>query len=89
MRTPLGREDAQDRVEQRGLADAWPSGDDGHLGAQNQANDVALRSGEDLAGARLHPWHGTLRVDLRPGRRAAGERRQPLGDIAFRSVQAA
>ena len=49
----LGRQDAQDRVHDGGLADARAAGDDQHLGAQRQTDGLHLAGGEREPGAAL------------------------------------
>jgi hypothetical protein len=52
---PLGPEDAQDRVHQRGLAHPGPAGDHEHLGAQRQAHGLGLDGRKAQARALLDP----------------------------------
>jgi len=84
----LGRENAQDGVEQCGFTDAGAAGDHSRFGIENHADRGALRRGESLARALLDPWNGLVDIDRRPGRRAAYQGAQPIGDAAFGEIQA-
>ena len=63
----LDAQDLQDRVDQRGLADAGAAGDDEHLRCQRQLHRLALAGGEGDAGLGLDPWDGFCGIDRRPG----------------------
>ena len=84
----LCREDAQDRLDDRGLADARPAGDDQHLGHQRQPDRGDLALGKRQAGPLLDPRQRLVRVDPGPGQRAVRQPQQPLGDDPLGPVQA-
>ena len=84
----LGDQQAQDRVEQRRLADARATGHHRHLGAEHQFQSLALRSRQGLARAALHPGNGLVEVDLRPRRWAGCPLDQPGGNGLLGQMQA-
>ena len=71
----LCRENPQDRLDDRGLADTRPAGDDEHFGNQRQADRGLLALGKLQTAALLDPRQGLVRIDPGPGefavRRAA------------------
>jgi hypothetical protein len=67
---PLGCQDAQQAVDQGGLADPGTAGDDGHLVGEHGRDRVALGGREREPGLRLDPGEGLLRIDVAPRRRA-------------------
>ena len=73
----LGDEQAQDRVEQRRLADTGTTGHHRDLGGEHQLQSLALRGRQGLARAALHPGNGLVEVDLGPGRWARCPLDQP------------
>ena len=73
----LGDQHAQDRVEQRRLADARTTRHHGHLGAEHQLQSLPLRGRQGLARAALDPGNGLVEVDLGPGRWAGCPFDQP------------
>ena len=83
----LRREDAQDRLDDGGLADARTAGHDQHLGHQREPDRRDLAFGEGKTDALLDPRQGLVRIDPGPGQRAICQPRQPLGDGAFRPMQ--
>ena len=83
----LGGQDAQDGVDDGGLADAGAAGDDQHLGGQGEAHRGALARGEGESGSLLDPGKGLVRVDPRPGQGAGGDAVQAAGDAALRPEQ--
>ena len=84
----LDAENAQDRLDDGGLADARPAGDDERLAGQRQPDRVALAVGEREAAALLDPGDGLQRIDRRPGKLAAGNSDQPLGDGLLGAIEA-
>ena len=84
----LDPENAQDRLDDGGLADARPSGDDERLAGQRQPDRVALAVGEREAAALLDPGDGLQRIDRWPGKLAAGDSDQPLGDGLLGAIEA-
>ena len=85
----LGGEDAQDRVDDGGLAHARPAGDDQHLRQQRQPDRGDLAFGQRQAGLLLDPRQRLLRIDVGPGQRAVGQAQEPLGDDLLGPVEAA
>ena len=85
---PLRDQHLEDRVDQRGLADAGAAGDHQHLRGEREAHRraLALRQGE--AGLAPDPVQRLVGVDRRPGRRPVRQPAQPLGDAALGPVQA-
>ena len=83
----LGREHPQDRVDDRGLADTRPAGDDEHLGNQRQADRGLLALGKLQTAALLDPRQGLVRIDPGPGELAVHEPQQPLGDGTLGPVE--
>ena len=83
----LRREYAQDGLDDGGLADAGPAGDDQHLGHQREPDrgDLAFRKGKP--DALLDPRQCLVRVDPGPRQRTVCQPHQPLGDRAFRPMQ--
>ena len=84
----LDPENAQDRLDDGGLADARPAGDDERLAGQRQPDRVALAVGEREAAALLDPRDGLVRIDRRPGKLAAGNSDQPIGDGLLGAIEA-
>ena len=68
--TRLGCQNAQDRLHDRGLADAWSTGDHEHLGRQRQAHGRSLGRGELEADPLFNPGHRLVGINRVP--RAAG-----------------
>ena len=58
----LRRENAQDRVDDGGLADARSAGDDQNLGQKGQPHRRLLAVGERQAGALLDPGQRLVRI---------------------------
>ena len=85
----LGREDPQDGVEQRGLADARAAGHDHDLRLQRHGDRLALRSRQRLPRLLLDPRHGDRGIDFRPSVAPRPQGKQPVGDAPFRDMQAA
>ena len=85
----LGGQDAQDRVDDRRLADARPAGDDGDLRGERRAYRVGLAGRQGEPGLALHPGQGLARVDVGPWEIAGGNVENAPGDRAFGPVQAA
>ena len=65
--TDLVRQDLQDGVGQRGLADAGTAGDHQHLGRQRLAQRALLTVRERHPELGLHPLHGLIGIQARPG----------------------
>ena len=84
----LRREDPQNGFDDGGLPDAGPTGHDQHLGHQCEPDRGDLAFGKGKADMLLDPRQGLVRVDPGPRQRAVCQPRQPLGDGAFRPVQA-
>ena len=83
----LRREDAQDCLDDGGLANARTAGHDQHLGYQREPDcgDLAFRKGK--TDTLLDPRQGLVRIDPGPRQCAICQSRQSLGDGAFRSMQ--
>ena len=64
----LGDEQAQDRIEQRRLADTGSTRHHRDLGGKNQLQSLPLRGRQGLARTALDPGNGLVEVDLGPGR---------------------
>ena len=63
----LGGQDAQDRVDDRRLADARPAGDDGGLRGERHPDGIGLAGRQGKPGVALHPGQGLgVRVDIGP-----------------------
>ncbi len=73
----LCREDAQDGVDDGGLAHARASGDHPHLGGERQRHGRSLAFGKDQAGALLDPGNRLLRINPGPGQFAGPKLQQP------------
>src|SRR6516165_8756439 len=84
----LDPENAQDRIDDGRLADAGLAGDDKRLARQSESDRGALAVGEFEAAALLDPRDGFGRLDWRPGKLAAGDPGQPIGDGLFGAVEA-
>ena len=85
----LGREDAQDRIDDRRLADARAAGDHQHLGRQRQPDRRLLAVGKLQAGLASRPraTPSRRRSTARAACRSA-MREQPLGDRLLGPVEA-
>ena len=59
----LGRQDAQDGVDDGRLADARPAGDDQDLRQQGQSDGGDLAFGQRQTGLLLDPWQRLVRID--------------------------
>jgi len=66
----LGRENAQDGVDEGCLAHAGASGDHKHLGGERQRDRRPLTFGKYLAGPLLDPGDRLFRIDPGPGQLA-------------------
>ena len=84
----LGGQDAQDGVDDGGLADAGTAGDDQHLRRERQPDRGALALCERESGPLLDPGKRLVRVDLRPGERSPRDAAQPARDSVLGPVQA-
>ena len=71
---PLGPQDREDRVHQRGLAHAGPAGDHEELGARGEAQRFGLHRREGHPEALLDPGDRAIDVEGRPRDGAGGER---------------
>ena len=85
----LGGQDAQDRVDDRRLADARSAGDDGDLRGERRAYRVGLARRQGEPGLTLHPGQGLARVDVGPWETARRDPQKTPGDRPFGPVQAA
>ena len=83
----LCREHPQDRLDDGGLADTRPAGNDEHLGPQRQADRGLLALGKLQTAALLDPRQGLVRVDPGPGKLAIDEPQQPLSDTTLGPVE--
>ena len=63
---PFGREDAQNGIDDRRLADAGPAGDDQHLGHECEPDRGDLALGKGKTDTLLDPWQGLVRIDPGP-----------------------
>src|SRR5712671_3546219 len=85
-RDGLGGQDLQQRVDERGLADAGPAGDHQHLGNESDANSLSLAIGKYQLRPLLDPWDRLVGIDRRPGRSSDYERLELFGDLALGPV---
>ena len=83
----LGAEHLEDRVDQRGLADARTAGDDQDLREQSEPQRCPLALGERDAGPGLDPGHGLRRIDVRPGKHALLKGPETIRDGSFCPIQ--
>ena len=84
----FGGEDAQDRIDDGGLADTRSAGDNQDLGKQGEPHRRLLAVGELQSGALLDPGQRLVRVDPRPRQGPVGQGEQALRDGALGPVQA-
>ena len=84
----LGGQDAQDRVDDRRLADARPTGDDRYLRGERHPDRIGLTRRQGEPGLPLRPGQGLVRVDIRPGELASRNPQKPPGDRPLRPMQA-
>ena len=84
----LRREDAQNGIDDRGLADAGTAGHDQHLGHQCEPDRSDLAFGKGKPDTLLDPRQRLVRIDPGPRQRAVCKPHQPLGDGALRPIQA-
>ena len=84
----FGRENLEDRIDDRRLADAGPAGDHDRLRHQRQADRRPLAVGELQPAALFNPGHGLGFVNPWPGQPAVHNADQPIGDRLLRSVEA-
>ena len=85
----LGGQDAQDRVDDRRLADARSAGDDGNLRGERRAYRIGLAGRQGEPGLALHPGQGLVRVDVGPWEIAGRDLQKTPGDRPLGPVQAA
>ena len=83
----LRGEDAQNRPDDCGLADARTAGHDQHLGRQREPDRGDLAFGERKANMLLDPRQSFVGIDPGPRQRAACQPRQPVGDRALCPMQ--
>src|SRR5262249_40941336 len=83
----LGRENAQDGVDDRGLADPRSAGDHQNLGSKCPPDRRSLTFGERQVDALLNPWNGLVWIDRSPGKVALRKRQQPFGNSPFGAIQ--
>ena len=83
----LGRQDAQDGVDQGGFAHPGPAGDHQHLAGQSLLHSCFLTGGQLQGETLLHPGDGPGQIDRFPGRAACRQRLQGLGDAALIAVE--
>ena len=83
----LGGQDAQDRVDDRRLADPRSAGDDGDLRGERRAHRIGLAGRQGDPGLPLHPGQGLVRIDVGPWEIAGRDPEQISGDRAFGPVQ--
>ena len=86
-RDRLGDQDLEQRVDQRGLADAGAAGDDHHLGDECDPERCLLAVGKRQLRPLLDPRDRLIDGNRGPGRLADGERLELLGDFALGSVK--
>ena len=86
---PLGGQDAQDRVDDRRLADARSAGDDGDLRGERRAYRIGLAESQGEPGLGFHPGQGLARVDVGPWEIAGRDPQKTPGDRQLGPVQAA
>ena len=85
----LGRQDAQDGVDDRRLAHARAAGDDSDLGGERQTHCLGLAGGQCEPRLPPDPRQRLLRVDVGPGQPARGDAGQPRRDRLFCPVETA
>src|SRR6516165_10295765 len=83
----LGRENAQDGVDDRGFAHPRPAGNHQNLGSKRQPDRRFLTFGERQFDPLLNPWNGLVWIDRSPGKFALRERQQPFGNSPFGAIQ--
>ncbi len=86
-RDGFGDQDLQQRVDERGLADAGPAGDDHHLGDERDPERCFLAVGKRQLRPLLDPGDRLVDIDRGPGRLPNGKRLELLGDFALGSVK--
>ena len=84
----LGRKDLEDRIDDRGLADARAPSDHQRLGGQRLTDRRLLTVGKLQSAALFNPRYGLRFVDPRPGQPAARDADQSIGDRLLRPVEA-
>lgn len=83
----FGSQNAQDRVHDGGLANAWTTGNHHELRAQCQPDRIGLACRKSEARLLLDPWQGLVCVDLRPRQGARADALHVLGDPAFGKIK--
>ena len=84
----FGRENGEDGIDERGFADAGPTGDDEDAALQRLFERGALRRGELFAGAFLDPFDRSGNVDGRVVWFFIGEFEDAFGDFDLGVLQA-
>src|SRR4051812_24127215 len=77
---PLGRQDLQDGVDQRGFTHPRPAGDDHDLGRQGHPDRRLLALRQRDAQLGLDPRDSLVGLNARPGRLPVPQGPEPLGD---------
>ena len=85
----LGRQDAQDRVDDRRLADARPAGNHRDLRGERRPDGIGLAACQREPGSLFHPGQRLVRIDPGPWRFAGGNVENAPADRALGPVQAA
>ena len=86
-RDGLGGQDLQQRVDERGLADARTAGDHQHLGSESDANSLSLAIGERQLRPLLDPRDRLVGIDRRPGRSSDCECLELFGNLPLSPVE--
>ena len=85
----LGEQDAQDRVDDRRLADPRPAGNHRGLGGKRHPDRIGLAGRQGETGIPLDPRQGLVRVDIGPGGLPGRDPKKTPGDRPLGPVQSA
>ncbi len=77
----LGAEDEEDRIDESGLANAGPAGDDEDALGDRLLQGVALLRGKDFSGALFAPGDSFFEIDGGIRGRLPGKGEEPFGDV--------
>src|SRR5271166_2434938 len=86
-RDGLGGKNLQQRIDERGLPNAGPTGDDHHIRDECDPERCFLAVSKRQLRPLLDPRDGFIDINGRPGQLSGGERLELLGDFALGSVK--